>query len=124
MRARLRQASSGSERQAAGNYSARRLKRGADVGSRTSTLQTSTRARYRRIMTIGLSAVHQMQVGLKRYAKRVERAAAIDRELSDGLGAGALYRHGMQGAARAILKFVKPLKARFKAPLLRLTAQR
>ena len=37
---------------------------------------------------------------------------------------GALYRRGRQGAARAILKFIKPLKARFKAPLLRLVAQR
>lgn len=53
----------------------------------SSALQTSTRARYRRIVTIGLSAVHRAGSGLKRYAKRVERAAAIDRELSDGLSA-------------------------------------
>jgi len=75
-------------------------------------------------MTIGLSAVHQAGSGLKRYSKKVERAAAIDRELSDGLGAGAPSRRGRQGVARAILKFIKPLKARFKAPLLRLVAQR
>ena len=51
------------------------------------TMQTSTRARYRRIVTIDLSAVHLAQVGLKRYAKKVERAAAMDRELPDGLSA-------------------------------------
>ena len=51
------------------------------------TMQTSTRARYRRIVTIDLSAVHLAQVGLKRYAKKVERAAAIGRELSGGLSA-------------------------------------
>ena len=74
-------------------------------------------------MTIGLSVHIERQVELKLYAKRVERAAAIDRELSVGLGAGALYRRGMQGAARATLKFTRALRARFKAPLLRLVAQ-
>ena len=87
-------------------------------------MQTSARARYRRIVTIGLSVHIERQVDLKCYAKKVERAAAIDRELSDGLSAGALYRRGMQGVARVILKFIKPLKARFKAPLLRPVAQR
>ena len=56
-------------------------------GPRSSTLQTSMQARYGPIVTIDLSAVHLAQVGLKRYAKRVERAAAIGRELSDGLSA-------------------------------------
>ena len=51
------------------------------------TMQTSAWARYRRIVTIGLSTVHLAQVGLKRYAKKVERAAAIGRELSGGLSA-------------------------------------
>ena len=87
-------------------------------------MQTSVRVRYRRIVTIGLSTVHLAESGLKRYAKKVERAAAIDRELSDGLGAGAPSRRGRQGVARAILKFAKPLRERFKAPLLRLVAQR
>ena len=38
-------------------------------------------------MTIGLSAVHRAESGLKRYAKKVERAATMDRELPDGLSA-------------------------------------
>lgn len=50
-------------------------------------MQTSVRARYRRIVTIGLSTVHLAESGLRRYAERVERAAAIDRELSVGRGA-------------------------------------
>ena len=45
-------------------------------------------------MTIGLSAVHRAESGLKRYAKKVERAAAIDRELSDGLSAAD--KHAVQ----------------------------
>lgn len=51
------------------------------------TMQTSAWARYRRIVTIDLSAHIERQVDLKRYAKKVERAAAIGRELSDGLSA-------------------------------------
>ena len=50
-------------------------------------MQTSAWARYRRIVTTGLSTVHLAESGLKRYAKKVERAAAIGRELSDGLSA-------------------------------------
>lgn len=50
-------------------------------------MQTSAWARYRRIVTIGLSAHIERQVDLKCYAKRVERAATMDRELPDGLSA-------------------------------------
>ena len=77
-------------------------------------MQTSVRALYRRIVTIDLSAVHQGGGGLKRYAKRIERTAAIDRELSVGLSAGALYRRGRQGAARTILNLLsRGLKRRY-----------
>ena len=76
------------------------------------------RARYRRIVTIGLSAVHRAGSGLKRYANRSGYRLGSARQM------GALCRHGMQGAARAILKFIKPLKVWIKAPLLQLAAQR
>ena len=77
-------------------------------------MQTSAWARYRRIVTIGLSAVHRAGSGLKRYDNRSEY------RLGSAWQVGALYRRGRQGAARAVLKFIKPLKVRFKAPLLRL----
>jgi len=66
------------------------------------TMQTSAWARYRRIVTIDLSAHIERQVDLKRYAKKVERGAAIDRELSDGLSAAGeravQTRHAGYGA--------------------------
>lgn len=77
-------------------------------------------------MTIGLSAVHRAGSGLKRYAKRVERAAAIDRELSGGLSAAGeravQTRH--VGCGASDFEIYQAAKARFKAPLLRLVAQR
>ena len=81
-------------------------------------MQTSAWARYRRIVTIGLSAVHRAGSGLKRYANRSEYRLGSARQM------GALYRHGMQSAAWEILKFSKAPKVRLKALLLRLAAQR
>ena len=68
-------------------------------------MQTSAWVRYRRIVTIGLSAVHRAGSGLKRYANRSGYRLGSARQM------GALYRHGMRGVAQAILKFIKPLKA-------------
>lgn len=89
-------------------------------------MQTSARARYGRIVTIGLSAVHQGGSGLKRYAKRVERAAAIDRELSVGLGAadGRAVQTRHAGCSAGDFEIYQAAKGAVKAPLLRLVAQR